>query len=106
MPENDLLDSSSIADIDAKDLQETIELIQRCHRNVIDFYLQTQQGIRMDQSSIVKNRSFLIANYNICQEHFGFRIHHYSNESRHYRIEDFDFLVIESEYITILIIYL
>ena len=83
--EHDLLNCVKISEIDYYDLSEALDLIQSRYDNIIDFYLLTNFGVTKQsldyheaaqkaRNSIVRNRAFFIANYNVCQEDFGFRV--------------------------------
>ena len=88
--EYDLLNCVKISTVDYNDLTEALELIQTSYDNIIDFYLLTNYGvtkqsidyhefIKKARVGILKNRSFFISNYNICQDDFGFRINNDQN---------------------------
>ncbi|KAH9390009.1 BTB/POZ domain-containing protein 9 [Tyrophagus putrescentiae] len=83
--EPDLVSSVSFNDVDYSDLVEALQLIQHRFDNIIDFYILTNYGVSKGsltyydtrekaKRAIVKNRSLVIANYNVCQEDFGFHI--------------------------------
>ena len=70
--------------IDLKDYESTINK-QSSYVKIIDFYLISNFGItkkcpsyleflRKARSSLIRNRSFQISNFNICHSDFGFRL--------------------------------
>lgn len=85
MTEYELVTYVKLNDVEYSDLYDALQLIQNRYDNVIDFYILTHYGVqkgsfeyhetkRKASQEILKNRAFHIANYNVCQEDFGFII--------------------------------
>lgn len=88
IPEDDLMNSIKVSDIDFSDLSEALELIRSRYGNILEFYLLTSYGVskkslnfqelvKKARQSILKNRALCISNYNICKEEFGFYMNNF-----------------------------